>query len=88
MKAILIVLATLFTFQLQAADVTVTAEDAYPPTLTGSISVDINPQLGNAPYVIYSTNKKNEMKRSMTVRFTARHKGFTLNFTSAVNRKE
>ncbi len=67
MKAILIVLATLFTFQLQAADVTVTAEDAFPPTLTGSISVDINPQLGNAPFVITVTSPHSSFSHSENV---------------------
>ncbi|TVR88755.1 MAG: T9SS C-terminal target domain-containing protein [Saprospirales bacterium] len=67
MKPIIIVLATLFTFHLQAADVTVTTEDAYPPGYTGSILVEIDQLLGNAPFEITVTKPGTSYSHTVNV---------------------
>jgi len=55
MKAIILIIAVLAGVNLNAADVTVTAFDAYPPGNTGSIDVSINSLLGSAPFIITVT---------------------------------
>ncbi len=55
MKTTFIILAVLLGINLNAQDVSVTAFDAFPPSYTGSIEVNINPLLGNAPFIITVT---------------------------------
>lgn len=67
MKTILITLAILVGFNLNASDVIVTTNDAYPPSNTGSITVDINSLLGNAPFVITVTYVGGSFSHTETV---------------------
>ncbi|TVQ49669.1 MAG: T9SS C-terminal target domain-containing protein [Saprospirales bacterium] len=55
MKTIFIIIAVLLGVNINAQDVSVTAFDAYPPSNRGSLEVDINPFLGNAPFTITVT---------------------------------
>lgn len=55
MKSIFLILAVLIGVNLNAQDVSVTAFDAFPPSNRGSLEVDINPFLGNAPFTITVT---------------------------------